>query len=90
MYENIQLKISVKDQNGVNIMIRSNFPNTISKDFDWFMKKHFSNFSLMKSAMMYNPVSEQGDMLVIYHQDFWNRPATIYQMEKTKGDPCYN
>ena len=85
VYENIQLKISVKDTYGVNTLSRNTFPNTITKDFEWIYEKHFVNYSLMKSAMMYNPVSEQGDMLIIYHQDFWNALQPFIKWKKLKG-----
>lgn len=85
VYSEIELKVTVQDQNGINTINRSNFPTTISKDFDWLYEKHFSNFSILKSAMAYNPVSEQGDMLVIYHQDFWNEIQPFVKWKKLKG-----
>lgn len=85
VYNDIKLKISVKDNHGVNTINRSEFPSGITKDFDWIYDQHFTNYSVMKSAILYNPISEQGDMLIVYHQDFWSSIQPFIKWKKMKG-----
>lgn len=73
VYTSIIITVSVKSNNGINQLKRtSGNSSLIDKEFESIYKKQFLNYSpIMNSrSVMYNPVSENGSMLVICYDAF--------------------
>ena len=66
-----------------NVIIRNKQIEKIDFDFLQIYKRHFLNYGLLS----YNPVGEQGNMLVITYDDFWDSMLPFVQWKNMKGVP---
>jgi len=81
-YKDITVEITPSKQITVNSV--NQYPLTkIDSDFLSIYQQHFINFNAAK----YNPVSEQGNMLVITYDSFYNVVVPFVQWKNLKGIP---
>ena len=66
-----------------NNAILNSRPKYIDTDFITIYKNHFTNFV----SISYEPLEEQGNMLVITYDDFWNQMVPFVQWKNMKGIP---
>ena len=81
-YDDITVEITPSKQ----IMTNSIPPSQLTKidsDFLSLYQHHFVNFNVAR----YNPVSEQGNMLVITYDSFYNAMVPFVQWKNLKGIP---
>ena len=81
-YTDIDVKIYENGIDNVNIINREQLPLSVDKDFKLIYKNHFINFG---TEERYDPVSEQGNMLIITYDSFWNTMMPFYEWKNMKG-----
>jgi hypothetical protein len=85
-YTDITVEIYSNGVDITNVIKRAEFPPKIDLDFCNIYSNHFINFhSICDSS--YNPVEEQGNMLVITYDDFWNTMVPFVQWKNMRGIP---
>ncbi|KYK34048.1 MAG: hypothetical protein AYK22_01030 [Thermoplasmatales archaeon SG8-52-3] len=83
-YTDIEVKVFKNGIDNINIISRDNLPDSIDADFKLIYKNHFINFG---KSERYDPVSEQGNMLIITYDSFWNSMIPYFQWKNMKGIP---
>jgi len=83
-YTNIVVKVYPDGIDDINIINRENLPERVDLDFKFIYKKHFINFD---NSERYDPISEQGNMLIITYDSFWNTMKPYVQWKNIKGIP---
>ena len=83
VYEEIVIKIFADGTDSINSLNTRN--SKITKDFEQIYQKQFINYSHEKNR--YNPISEQGSLLVICYPDFMEAMKPYVQWKKQKGIP---
>jgi hypothetical protein len=83
-YTDITVEIVPVGTNERNILTRDAFPATITTDFKPIYQQHFMNFNMLTR---YDPVEEQGNMLVITYDGFWDEMLPFVQWKNMKGIP---
>jgi hypothetical protein len=83
-YTNIDVRIKENGIDDINTIKRNNLPERVDKDFKLIYKNHFINFG---KEERYDPVSEQGNMLIITYDSFWNTMMPFYEWKNLKGIP---
>jgi len=83
-YTNIDVKVYENGIDDVNIINREKLPFSVDSDFKLIYQNHFINFGKQER---YDPVSEQGNMLIITYDGFWNTMLPFYQWKNMKGIP---
>ncbi|MFH1100444.1 MAG: C25 family cysteine peptidase [Methanobacteriota archaeon] len=82
-YTDITVEITLVNQGGVNVLKRDRPLTFLDSDFSDIYVHHFLNFGGEK----YTPVSEQGKMLVITYDSFWDAMLPFVQWKNMKGTP---
>jgi len=82
-YNDVTVEIYPVGVDSVNCIDRSGLPNIIDTDFMHIYERHFINFD----SRLYNPVEEQGNMLVITYDSFWNEMKPFISWKIIKGVP---
>ena len=82
-YTDITVEIYPTGIDTVNCITRSDLPSKIDTDFKPIYKNHFINFE----TTSYTPVEEQGNMLVITYDSFWDAMMPFVQWKNMKGIP---
>ena len=82
-YTDITVEVYPKGLGGENCISNSEPPSALDSDFKEIYEKHFINFD----SSLYTPVEEQGNMIVITYDDFWNAMIPFVQWKNMKGIP---
>ena len=82
-YTDITVEVFPTDVDSVNVLARTEQLSSIDIDFKQIYERHFINFNRMD----YTPVEEQGNMLVITYDDFWDTMMPFVQWKNMKGVP---
>jgi len=85
-YTDINVEISVDSVDGINCISRDCLPEKIDIDFEQIYKRHFINYDMVFNDR-YDPVSEQGNMLVITYDGFWDEMMPFFEWKTMKGIP---
>jgi hypothetical protein len=83
-YTNIEVKVYENGVDDVNIINRDKLPEIVDTDFKLIYKNHFINFG---KEERYDPVSEQGNMLIITYDAFWDSMLSLLEWKNKKGIP---
>ena len=83
LYTDITVEVFPTDVDSVNVLARTEQLSSIDIDFTQIYERHFINFNRMD----YTPVEEQGNMLVITYDDFWDTMMPFVQWKNMKGVP---
>jgi len=83
-YTSVEVKIYPDGEDTINCIYREELPSSVDSDFNSIYKNHFINFG--KSGR-YTPVEEQGNMLIITYDDFWDSMLPFFQWKNVKGVP---
>lgn len=84
VYYEITLNISENGTSTINTL-STNTPDKIDESFSKIYKRHFINYQ--ESANRYDPVSEQGNMLIISYGDFMDEMAPFIEWKTKTGTP---
>ena len=86
IYSEIKVKVSVKNQDGENQLIRQNNFNKVVKEYKNIYDNHFINYAT--TATRYTPVEEEGKMLIICYDDWMAEMQAFVDWKNTIGRPC--
>lgn len=84
VYYEITLNISEDGTSTINTL-STNTPDKIDESFSKIYKRHFINYQ--ESANRYDPVGEQGNMLIISYGDFMDEMAPFIEWKTKTGTP---
>jgi hypothetical protein len=82
-YTGITVEIYPSGSDTVNILTRAQPLDSIDVDFKQIYNRHFINFGILE----YPPIVEQGNMLIIVYDDFWDSMLPFVNWKNTKGIP---
>ena len=82
VYTDIKVEIVTDGDDTVNVIYRNNLPEKLSSNFKSIYNNHFINFGKMER---YDPVSEEGNMLVIVYDAFWDTMLPFVEWKNIKG-----
>lgn len=85
VYTNIQLKVSVEDQNGQNVFNRVQPLSAVDKEFSYIYTSLFKNSS---SVLNYTPLSEEGKMLIISKDIYISALDGFVEWKARRGLTC--
>ncbi|KYK20183.1 hypothetical protein AYK24_04090 [Thermoplasmatales archaeon SG8-52-4] len=83
-YDNIKIEIVKDGENSINCIYRENLPTVIDTDFEKIYENHFINFEKLGR---YDPVGEQGNLLIICYDDFIDEMQPFVEWKIMKGIP---
>lgn len=84
VYTEITIKITARDNNGKNPLVRTTETMKINREFRSVYHRHFLNAGNTR----YTPVGEFGDMLIISYGDFMDEMDDFVDWQIQKGTPC--
>lgn len=84
VYTNIEVEIYQDGTDTVNIINRENLPDKVDPEFRGIYENHFINRDQLDR---YDPVSEQGNMLIIVYDSFWDEMVPFVEWKIMKGIP---
>lgn len=84
VYSNIKVNVYEDGEDTINIINRNSLPDKVESNFKFIYENHFINFG---KSSRYDPVSEQGNMLVIVHDDFWDTMIPFVEWKNLMGIP---
>jgi len=84
VYSDITVEIYPDGISDINSINRDNYPEKIVTEFKNIYENHFLNFNYLGR---YTPVEEQGNMLVITYDNFWDNMLPFVQWKNMKGVP---
>jgi len=82
-YTDITVEIYPSGSDTVNILTRAQPLDSIDVDFKQIYNRHFINFGILE----YPPLVEQGNMLIIVYDAFWDSMLPFVNWKNTKGIP---
>ncbi|MCK5458967.1 MAG: hypothetical protein KAI20_03690, partial [Thermoplasmatales archaeon] len=82
-YTDITVEIYPSGSDTVNVLKRTKQLTSIDVDFKQIYNRHFINFGLLG----YPPLVEQGNMLIIVYDDFWDSMLPFVNWKNMKGIP---
>ena len=83
--QTIDIKIYPDGPGEINVLTPSAQDNKIDKDFKELYKHRFLNYDLITNRQRYTPVLEQGNMLVITYDDFYDEMIPFVEWKNMKG-----
>jgi hypothetical protein len=83
-YTDITVEVAVNGQDTINCIYRAELPEKVVSDFNSIYQNHFINFG---DSGRYTPVEEQGNMLIITYDDFWDEMVPYLEWKNMKGIP---
>jgi hypothetical protein len=83
-YTNIEVEIYSDGIDTINVIYRESWPEKVDFEFNSIYNHHFINFGRQGR---YDPVSEQGNMLVIVYDSFWDEMVPFVNWKNIKGIP---
>ncbi len=84
VYHHIQVRISNDSRSGLNEILRTQLPTAVDAEFHQIYRRHFLNFD---AAERYTPLDEQGNLLIITNDAFYNTMLPFYEWKLQKGIP---
>jgi len=84
-YTEITVEIYSTGTDTINCITRTELPSKIDTDFKQIYLRHFLNFNTMGGR--YDPVGEQGNMLIITYDNFWDEMMPFVEWKIMKGVP---
>ncbi|MBN1281217.1 MAG: PKD domain-containing protein, partial [Candidatus Thermoplasmatota archaeon] len=81
VYHEVTIEIVPSDPSTLGCMVQ--YPQRVSSDFLMVYERHFINYNPTR----YTPVPEQGNMLVITYDDFYDEMVPFVQWKNLKGTP---
>lgn len=84
VYQEITIVIFAKNNNGINPLVRTKELKTIDVEFNKLYQHQFINASSVK----YDPVDEQGEMLIISYGEFMDAMAPFIEWKNMSGIPA--
>jgi hypothetical protein len=81
-YTNINVEIYADGIDTINIINRETLPEKVDFEFNQIYNHHFLNF---KKQGRYDPVLDQGNMLVIVYDSFWDEMIPFVNWKNIKG-----
>ena len=84
VYNDITVEVYQDGTSNINSMDRNNLPDTLQTDFKQIYENHFINFN---NLGRYTPVEEQGNMLIITYDAFWDQMLPFVEWKIMKGIP---
>jgi len=85
-YNKITIKIIPTGLDTINTIEREHLPTTIDADFYQVYQHHFINIDTIFNER-YTPVEEQGNMIIITYDNFYNAMLPFYEWKILKGIP---
>ncbi len=85
VYTNIQIKISVENQNGENIFNRTSAISSIDREYASIYSSLFKNGN---NAVSYVPLTEEGDMLIISPSSYMSAMYNFIEWKAKRGLAC--
>ncbi len=83
-YKDITVEVFPVGTDTRNIINREGWPLKVEINFNQLYKNHFINYGLLNR---YTPVEEQGNMLIITYDAFWDSMIPFYEWKIIKGIP---
>jgi len=83
-YKDITVEVSPIGTDTRNIINRDELPLKVETNFNQIYKHHFINYGTLDR---YTPLEEQGNMLIITYDAFWNNMLPFYEWKILKGIP---
>jgi len=80
-YDEVTIEVFPDGVGTINCLTRDSVPVEIDTDFLQIYQHHFINYDRDR----YTPVEEQGNMLVITYDDFWDEMVPFVQWKNMKG-----
>jgi len=84
-YTEITVEIYSTETDTINCITRTELPSKIDTDFKQIYSRHFLNFNTMGGR--YDTVGEQGNMLIVTYDDFWDEMVPFVEWKIMKGVP---
>ena len=81
-HTNIEVEVYKEGMGTVNCIYRDNWPEKVDYEFKSIYGNHFINFG---KTGRYDPVAEQGNMLVIVYDSFWDEMVPFVNWKNIKG-----
>ena len=85
-YTDITIEVYPNGFDSINCITRTELPSKIDTDFKQIYARHFINLNTIFDNR-YDPVEEQGNMLVITYDNFWDSMIPFIQWKNMKGVP---
>ena len=82
-YYDIIVEVYPNGIDNINTIYREELPEKVDADFKSIYQNHFINFNLGR----YTPVEEQGNMLIITYDAFWDAMVPFYEWKNYRGIP---
>ncbi len=86
-YTDITIEVYPNGIDSINCITRTELPSKIDTDFKQIYARHFINLNTIFDNR-YDPVEEQGNMLVITYDNFWDSMMPFIQWKNMKGVPA--
>jgi len=83
-YSNIEIEIVKNGENTINCIYRESLPTVVDNEFLTIYENHFINFEKLGR---YDPVGEQGNLLIISYDDFIDEMQPFVEWKIMKGIP---
>jgi len=84
VYSQINIDIVRDGQDTINCICREDLPNSVDRTYKDIYRNHFINFA---KSSRYDPVGEQGNMIVISYDDFIDEMQDFIDWKTMKGIP---
>jgi len=84
VFTDITIEVLTDGKSIVNCINRDKLPEKIDSDFKFLYNRHFINFD---DLYRYDPIEEQGNMLIITYDDFWDTMVPFVHWKNLKGIP---
>ena len=82
-YTDMTVEVYPNGVDTINVPSRTQQPVSVDVDFKQIYQRHFVNFEMMQ----YPPVAEQGNMLVVVYDDFYDAMIPFVNWKNCKGIP---
>jgi len=83
-YTDITIEVYPDEEDTINCIYREELPTKVSYDFNTIYNRHFINFGLSER---YDPVEEQGNLLIICYDDFMDEMEPYVEWKTIQGVP---
>ena len=83
-YTDISIEVKPDGADNINCIYREELPTKVDFDFKTIYNRHFINFGL---SSRYDPVAEQGNLLIISYDDFIDEMQPFVDWKLMKGIP---
>lgn len=87
VYTEVELEVFYAGEGGLNTLNRRGPLETVQRDFAKIYERRFLNYRETLSALRYDPVEEEGEMLVITHDDFAHLMYPFVDWKNMRGLP---